>query len=212
MWLSGLSAGLWTKGQPVQFPVRAHAWVAGQVPSRGQARGNHTWMFLSLSFSLPSPVQKINKIFQKQEKKKNFMTSNHNPHNCTGLLHADVIGDWSVVPGTKKSLLQFLFGQPGLRSRVQFPRQCTRCHTKGSATDTLARRTYVLTYINTLRPIRKLLLCLMLGNHILLLKYFLSGNCQHINPKWKKRSHVLQIQTCLSLHNDTHTTADRIKV
>ena len=33
--LSGLSAGLQTKGSPVGFPVRAHAWVAGQVPSGG---------------------------------------------------------------------------------------------------------------------------------------------------------------------------------
>ena len=28
-WLSGLSAGPWTKGPPVWFPVRAHAWVVG---------------------------------------------------------------------------------------------------------------------------------------------------------------------------------------
>ena len=42
----------------VQFPVRAPAWVAGQVPSRGCMRGNHTLMFLSLSFSLPSPSSK----------------------------------------------------------------------------------------------------------------------------------------------------------
>ena len=54
-WLSGLRVGLWTKGSPVWFPVRAHAWVAGQVPSRGCMRGNCTVMFLSLSFSLPSP-------------------------------------------------------------------------------------------------------------------------------------------------------------
>ena len=33
VWLSGLSAGLQTKGSPVRFLVRAHAWVAGQVPS-----------------------------------------------------------------------------------------------------------------------------------------------------------------------------------
>ena len=57
VWLSGLSASLRTKGLPVQFPVRAHAWVAGQVPSRGHVRGNHTLMFLS-SFSLPSPLSK----------------------------------------------------------------------------------------------------------------------------------------------------------
>ena len=42
-------------GQRVQFPVRAHAWVAGQVPSGGHMRSNHTLMFLSLSFSFPSP-------------------------------------------------------------------------------------------------------------------------------------------------------------
>ena len=35
--------------------VRAHAWVAGQVPSGGCVRGNHTLMFLSLSFS-PLPL------------------------------------------------------------------------------------------------------------------------------------------------------------
>ena len=58
VWLSGLSTGVQTKGSLVRFPVRAHAWVAGQVCSRGHARGNHTLMFLSLSFSLPSPVSK----------------------------------------------------------------------------------------------------------------------------------------------------------
>ena len=55
VWLSGLSAGLRIKGSPVRFPVRAHAWVVGQVPSMGCMRGNYTLMFLSLSFSLPSP-------------------------------------------------------------------------------------------------------------------------------------------------------------
>ena len=56
VWLSGLSASLWTKGSPVGFPVRAHGWVVDQVPSRGHLRSNHTMMFLSLSFSLPSPL------------------------------------------------------------------------------------------------------------------------------------------------------------
>ena len=51
-----LSAGLQIKGSLVRFPVGAHAWVAGQVPSRGCARGDHTLMFLSISFSLPSPL------------------------------------------------------------------------------------------------------------------------------------------------------------
>ena len=52
VYLSGLSAGLQTKGSLVWFPVRAHAWVLGQVPSRGCTRESHTLMFLSLSPSL----------------------------------------------------------------------------------------------------------------------------------------------------------------
>ena len=52
VWLSGLSAGLQTGWSPVWFPVRAHAWVVGQVPSWGHV------MFLSLSFSLPWPLSK----------------------------------------------------------------------------------------------------------------------------------------------------------
>ena len=56
VWLSGLSTSLQTKGSPTRFPVRAHAWVVGQVPSRGYMRGNHTLMFLFLSFSLPSSL------------------------------------------------------------------------------------------------------------------------------------------------------------
>ena len=51
-----LSASLQTKGSLVQFPVRAHAWVGGRVPSGGCVRGNHTLMFFFLSFSLPSPL------------------------------------------------------------------------------------------------------------------------------------------------------------
>ena len=31
VWLSGLSAGQRIKGSLVRFPVRAHAWVAGQI-------------------------------------------------------------------------------------------------------------------------------------------------------------------------------------
>ena len=57
-WLSGLSTRLQTKGSPVPFPVREHAWVVGQVPSRGRTRGNHTLRFLFLSFSFPSPLSK----------------------------------------------------------------------------------------------------------------------------------------------------------
>ena len=57
---------LQSKGSLVRFPVRAHAWVVGQVPGWRHARGNHTLMFLSLSFFLPSVLskKKINKIFK----------------------------------------------------------------------------------------------------------------------------------------------------
>ena len=58
VWLSGLSAGLQTKGLLVRFPVRAHACVVGQVRSRGHLRGDHTLMFLTLCFSFPSPLSK----------------------------------------------------------------------------------------------------------------------------------------------------------
>ena len=47
-----------TNGSQVQFPVGAHAWVAGWIPGGGCARGNQTLIFLSLSFSLPSPLSK----------------------------------------------------------------------------------------------------------------------------------------------------------
>ena len=65
VWLSGLSAGLPTKGSLVQLPVGAHAWVAGQVPGRGRVRGNHTLMFLSPSIYLSSLSLKI-KSFKKE--------------------------------------------------------------------------------------------------------------------------------------------------
>ena len=65
VWLSGLSTGLQTKGSLVQFWVRTHAWVVGQVPSWGHARGTRK-MFLSPYFSLPFPFsKKLNEIFKK---------------------------------------------------------------------------------------------------------------------------------------------------
>ena len=56
--LSGLSTSLQNKGSPVQFLVRTHAWVAGQIPRWGHMRGKHTLTFLSLSSFLPSPFSK----------------------------------------------------------------------------------------------------------------------------------------------------------
>ena len=67
MRLSGLSAGLWTKGSLVGFPVGAHAQVVGQVPSGGCTRGNHTLTFLSLSLSLPSPLSKNKENLKKKD-------------------------------------------------------------------------------------------------------------------------------------------------
>ena len=58
MCLSGLSAGLQTKELLVRLPVRAQAGVSGQVPSRGCETGNHTLMFLSFFFPLPSILSK----------------------------------------------------------------------------------------------------------------------------------------------------------
>ena len=40
VWLSELSTGLWTKRLPVEFPVKAHAWVVGQVPGWRHVKGN----------------------------------------------------------------------------------------------------------------------------------------------------------------------------
>ena len=59
----GLSTSLRTKGSPVQFLLGAHVWVVGQVLNGGHSRGNHTLIFLSLSFSLLPLFKKINKIF-----------------------------------------------------------------------------------------------------------------------------------------------------
>ena len=50
-----IECGLQTKGSPAGFPVRAQAWVVGQVPSGGHVRGNHIMMFLSL-FLPPFPT------------------------------------------------------------------------------------------------------------------------------------------------------------
>ena len=54
-----------TKGLQVQFPVRAHAWVTGQVPSRG-CRSATILFSPSLSPSLPLCL-KINKILKKKK-------------------------------------------------------------------------------------------------------------------------------------------------
>ena len=69
----------------VQFPVRAHAWVVSQVPSRGHMRGNHTLMFPSL---------KINKI----KKIKNILTQEKFRHllKSLGRLYSGRILQWGL--------------------------------------------------------------------------------------------------------------------
>ena len=68
----------WTECWPVNqrvassIPSQGTCLVVGQVPSWGCGRGNHILMFLSLSFSLPSPLSKNkpNKILKKEKKKR----------------------------------------------------------------------------------------------------------------------------------------------
>ena len=73
--LSGLNADLRTNDSLVRFPVRAHAWVVGQVPSGGCTRGNHTLMFFSLSFSFPSSLSKIKIKMTSQSKTAVYKTA-----------------------------------------------------------------------------------------------------------------------------------------
>ena len=58
----------------IQFPVRAHTWVASQVPNKGYMRSNHTLIFLSLSFSLPSSLSKnkFKNFFKKRKQKEEY--------------------------------------------------------------------------------------------------------------------------------------------
>ena len=74
MWLSGLSTGLQTKRLLVQIQVRTHAWVAGQVPSRGRVKDNLLLYLSHIDVSLPVSPSLPLKIFflihKKGEKKK----------------------------------------------------------------------------------------------------------------------------------------------
>ena len=63
MWLSELSACLWTERLLVQFVVRANAWVVGWVPGLGPASGNQLMFLSHIDVSLPlffplSPLSK----------------------------------------------------------------------------------------------------------------------------------------------------------
>ena len=115
MWLSGLRAGLRTRGSLVGFPVRAHAWVVGQVPTGACARGNHTLMFLSLSFSLPFPLSN-NKIFLKEKRKKKINTTlpyKISVFSCLSKLLKEirkikVIKDYFIASNANKRLIQIM--------------------------------------------------------------------------------------------------------
>ena len=99
-WLCGLGASLRTKGFAVRFPVRAHARVAGQVPSRGCERGNHVSTFLSLSPSFPLSL-KINKIFFKIVKKKEGIFLSRNFESFLKI-KLDLTFKWNLINKTSK--------------------------------------------------------------------------------------------------------------
>ena len=70
VWLSWLGIVPWSKLSPVRFLVRAHAWVAGSVPSQGACKRQLTNVSLShqcflpslsLSFSLSPEIDKVQK-------------------------------------------------------------------------------------------------------------------------------------------------------
>ena len=86
MWLSGFSASLQTKRstdsrESVRFPLRAHAWVLGQCPSWGHARGKQS-VYLSHSDRspfLPLALKISKKIFLNKRKLKNYKLENNVP-------------------------------------------------------------------------------------------------------------------------------------
>ena len=61
VWLSGLSASLQTERLLVQFPVRAHAWVAGPwLQGMQEATDRCLSPFLSPSFPFSLKINKEN--------------------------------------------------------------------------------------------------------------------------------------------------------
>ena len=100
VWLNELNASLRTKESPVRFPVKARAWVVGQVPTRGCVRGNHILMFLSLFFSCLSPLSKN----LKQKKKKSV-------HFLHVLIETQLAARWSAVSVLDYGFRDVLVGQ-----------------------------------------------------------------------------------------------------
>ena len=110
VWLTRLSAGLWVERSLVWFPVRTHAWIAGQVPSWGCVRGNQL-VSLSLMdvylplFLLPFPSlwKQINKIFiKKKERSQNNLPYPPPPkimfeNNKDTLIHIALISELGIM-------------------------------------------------------------------------------------------------------------------
>nr|KAF6416211.1 hypothetical protein HJG59_009491 [Molossus molossus] len=71
-----------TKRSPVQFLVRAHAQIVGQIPSGGHAGGRQSMFSLinvSLSLSLPLSLKSIKNNYLKE--KKNAYDLSHRPQH-----------------------------------------------------------------------------------------------------------------------------------
>ena len=91
VWLS-LSAGLRTKRSPVRFPVRAHAWAAGQVPSWGHAGGNWQPIDVSLTQQCFSVSLSLSLKIKKKRIKKKESSS------CPGFRVAQLVGELPPAP------------------------------------------------------------------------------------------------------------------
>ena len=81
MWLCGLSSGLQTERSLVPFPVRAHAWVAGQVLGWVSVRGNRSMFPLRIEVSFllflppfPSLSKNINKLLKNKNMSPGHLT------------------------------------------------------------------------------------------------------------------------------------------
>ena len=80
VWLSGLSAGLWTKGLMVQFPSGHMPGFRARFPVRGAWEATTHWCFSpSLSVSLPLSL-KMNKSLKKKKKDKNSTETHTHTH------------------------------------------------------------------------------------------------------------------------------------
>ena len=60
VWTSGLSACLWTERSLVQFPVKEHIWVVGQVSIWGHEGDNPFMHYSHIDVSLPLSKIKCN--------------------------------------------------------------------------------------------------------------------------------------------------------